>query len=825
MRYTKIAAARPAEDWAEGYPIGNGRIGGMVLGHPLRERIALNHDLLWRRFWTCQDHRTAGRIDEIRKLCLAGQWDEAHERVLDRIPLSSYALYLNPFVPFCDLGIFPDHRGNPVTDYRREIDLTTGCVNITYSVAGVRYRRTTFVSWPAGLLVVHLSASVAGHLSGEICLSRLPDPDCTVSGSSCPGEVTLEGRFEEGVRFAAVVKVIQNGGRLTGEQAERVLQPSAMPPRDLRGLQFIFRDREEAAAPQGVTTAYDSATEVTLLVSLCTSDETAEDPAAVCRNRLALCEKNYEELLAEHCRDHRALFSRVSISLRSDETVGQAAADAAAGPETPEEKPEVFEQLFNMGRYLALVSGRPQPPGSVAKAPINLQGIWNQDRRPAWDCDYHLDLNLEMCYWSLHLLNLGECLGPLRDWIVKLMPQGRRIAGDLYGCRGLCLSAVCDYSENGNSDDLCFWWTGAAAWMAQILWQDWQYTQNKETLASVFLPFIEGIAQFYEDFLVSDQSGNLVPKISASPEMGIAGRKRYSALSSASTMDLELIREVFEHAITASRILQVNQDREPAWQAILERLPLPVIHPDGHLQEWLEDHEPGDPGHRHRSHLVGLCPGDRITWEDTPDYAAAARKALDLRHSHGLDRSLSLTMSWDAQMMARLYDSSAAYEQLKLILANNVMDNRLTAICDWRETGGSLRWFGDQRIFQIEAGICLAGAIAEMLMQDRGGLIRLLPALPAAWPEGQISGLIARGGFTVALSWQKGQLQEASILSQHGHICRVRLPDGWLPQVLCDGQTIEVSAESGGICAFQTRAGQVCRLLPSERQDNPGEPS
>jgi alpha-L-fucosidase 2 len=815
-----IASTRPAEEWAEGYPIGNGRIGGMVLGHPLHERIALNHDLLWRRFWTYQDHQTAGRIDEIHRLCLAGQWDEAHEMALDRIPLSSYALYLNPFVPFCDLGIFPDHRDKPISDYRREINLATGCVTITYRCDEVLYKRTAFVSWPAGLMVVHLSASIAGHLSGEICLSRLPDPDCTVRGSSRPGEVLLEGRFEEGVRFSAVVRIVQNGGRLTGEQEMEPGQPDNLPPRDLRGLQFIFRDREEAVAPQGVSTGYDSATEVTLLIALSTSDETAGDPTDFCRSRLARFEAGYDQLLADHCQDHQTFFNRVSLRLRAADAVEAAGASCAADLDVLTEGPVVFEQLFNMGRYLALASGRPQPTDSAAKAPINLQGIWNQDRRPAWDCDYHLDLNLQMCYWSLHLLNLGECLKPLRDWAVKLMPQARHAAGDLYGCKGLLMSAVCDFNENGNIDDLCFWWTGAAAWLAQVLWQDWQYTQDRDDLESVILPFIEGIAQFYEDYLVPDPSGRLVPKTSASPEMGIAGRKRYSTLSSASTMDLELIREVFLHVIEASRLLQINQDREPAWQAILEQLPLPVIHSEGYLQEWLEDHQPGDPGHRHRSHLVGLCPGDRINWEETPEYAAAARQALNLRHSHGLDRSLSLTMAWDAQMMARLYDGAAAYKQLQLILANNIMVNRLTAICDWRDTGDSLRWFGDRRIFQIEAGICLSGAIAEMLMQDRGGLIRLLPALPAAWPQGQINGLIARGGFRVSLAWQQGQLLQASILSERGNICRIKLPDSRLPRIFCNDDIIDVS-EIGGICTFRTIPGQTYLLLPTIHQDRP----
>ena len=822
MSSTLIWSAKPAEDWAEGYPIGNGRIGAMVLGHPLHERVALNHDLLWRRFWSYQDHQTAGMIDEVNRTCREGRWDDAHELVLGRIPQSSYALYLNPYVPFCDLGIFPDHRGKPATDYRREIDLETGCATVTYQVEQVRYKRVYFVSWPAGLMVIHLSASIAGHLSGEICLSRLPDPDCLVTGTSRPGEVILEGRFEEGVRFATAVKVIQNGGRLTGGQAMYEEQPGSKPPRDLRGLQFIFRDRREAAGPQGVSTCYDSATEVLLLVALSTGDETADDPLEACLSRLRQADGSYAALLADHCLDHRSFFNRVSLHLQPDQPANEDAGISGLLEDRADlaGRPAIYEQLFNMGRYLAFVSGRPQPPGSPPKAPINLQGIWNQDRRPAWDCDYHLDLNLQMCYWSLHLLNLGECLVPLRDWIVKMMPQARRVAGDLYGCQGLAMSAVCDYFENGNIDDLCFWWTGAAAWVAQILWQDWQYSQDRDYLAAGLLPFLEGIAQFYEDYLIPDEHGRLVPKTSASPEMNIAGRKRYSAASSASTMDLELIREVFQHVIEASVLLGKNLEQITKWQAILTKLPLPVINAQGYLQEWLEDHQPGDPGHRHRSHLIGLCPGDRINWEETPDFAAAAYQALLLRHRHGLDRSLSLTMAWDAQLMARLYRRDEAYEQLELLLSNNIMTNGLTAICDWRSTGGSLRWFGDQRIFQIEAGICVSGAIAEMIMQDRGGLIRLLPALPAAWPDGRMRGLKARGGFTVDLIWRDGQLRQAGIGSERGNACRIRLPDRQMPQVFCDGSPVPV-AGSEGVYSFETLSGRNYQVFPAFSSGKP----
>ncbi|MCK4591101.1 MAG: glycoside hydrolase family 95 protein, partial [Candidatus Latescibacteria bacterium] len=261
-----IWAKKPAEEWAEGYPIGNGRLGGMILGDPLRDRVALNHDRLWRNFWTFQEHHTASDLPELRRLCAEGKWDEAHDLLIRKIPITGQALYLNPFVPACDLGIYPGYDKDKVTEYRRSLNLDTAITEISYVVDGVRYQREYFSSWPAGVIVIRLSASQAGRIRGEVTLSRLLDPDCDVTGSSKPGEVVLEGTFEEGVRFATVVRIVQRGGRLTGGRREYQPPAGSMPPKDLDGFQFIFREKDYPHDPIGVSSCFDCADEVLLLV-------------------------------------------------------------------------------------------------------------------------------------------------------------------------------------------------------------------------------------------------------------------------------------------------------------------------------------------------------------------------------------------------------------------------------------------------------------------------------------------------------------------------------------------------------------------------------
>jgi alpha-L-fucosidase 2 len=790
----------------------------MVTGAVEGERLALNHDLLWRRFLSYPDKRTAVLLPDVRRLCLEGKWDDAQNLFLSRIPETGHALYINPFVPFCDLGLFIRHKDGAVQDYTRILDMDSGVVSVTYAVGSRRYRRDYFCSYPEGLLLIRLTCSAMGCLSGEVSLSRLLDPDCLVTGHSGLGSVVLEGLFEEGVSFAGKVRIYQQGGRLTGGIKAYVPPAGTMPASDISGITTDFRDESAAFEPCGLSTRFDSADEVLIAVALATDDETDRSPLDCCDRKLARLGDRYPDidgLIETHRADHRQLYRRSGLHLAggdAGETVEALLARVAEG-EPPDSS--LYSRLYHMGRYLSIASGRPQPQGTAPKSPINLQGMWNQDRRPAWDCDLHLDLNLEMCYWGQDAANLGELMQPLMDWVTRLLPQACHSAMDVHGCRGAYLGATCDNKTVGNIDNIGYCFTSAAAWIAQLLWLHYEYAQDLTFLEKDLYPFLKELGAFYDDFLIKDQQGRLVTCPSCSPEMGIAGRNPWSVLSSAASIDLELIREVYSHLIEASRRLGTDAGRVADWNNVLDLLPLPVRSTEHGLSEWLEPHEPYDAGHRHRSHLVGIVPGDRITPEDTPDDAAAVRKALTWRNKNGMGSSLSFSTVTDAMIYARLYDAREALNQLNLTIYHNVMDNLLMALCDWRNRGDTLAWFGGHKVFQIEAGLGLSCSIAEMIVQDRRGIIRLLPALPDSWPDGRAYGLCTRGGFETELQWQSGRLVSAIIHSRLGGQCRVMAfgLDGGI-DISSGGVPIHFE-DKDGVVSFDTTPGKSYSIVPA----------
>lgn len=812
-----IWSAEPAGEWAEGYPIGNGRLGGMVLGYPLQERVALNHDRLWRNFWSVQDHRTACDIPAFRQLVGEGRWDEAHDLLLKKIPVTSQALYVNPFVPACDLGIYPFHGSDEVSDYRRELSLDRAICTVSYQAGEVRYTREYFSSPVHGAIVIRLSASQAGRVRGEVALSRLLDPDCDVIGTSSLGEVILEGCFEEGVRFATVIRVLQRGGRLTGGRKEYLPPQGPMPGRDINGPQFIFRDKDYPHEPVGVSTCFDCADEVLLLVVTGTEDEAGADLVGWCRSRLNAIPFDFDLIRDEHLKAHQALYRRSTLELSYEDLGADSVRDFISNVrEGGRMSPLLIEKMYHFGRYLAITSGRPMAAEAVAKAPINLQGLWNQDRRPPWDSDYHLDLNLQMCYWSLSMANLGELIPPVADWFLSLLPEARHMAKDLYGCRGAVWAGVCcDLRHVGNTDDLLFGWTGAGAWVCQILWHHWEYSGDLDFLRDKLYPLLKEIGLFYSDFLVEDEQGRLVPVPSASPEMGVKGRKRFSILSTPSTMDLELIREVFDHLIMASELLEVDADQRAPWSAIFSKVPLPPLDADGCLKEWMGDHDPLDVGHRHRSPLIGVCSSDRITEEDTPEESRSSRKLLVQRQSNR-ETICAFACVWDAQLLARYYEGDAALKELGFVTESWLIDNMLLSICDWREDAKTLNWFPGRKVFQIEASLGAVAAIAELVFQDRRGLLRLLPALPSDLSTGRMTGLRGRGGFEVSLVWACAALVEAEIISLRGEVCRVKsfttksALEVWL------GDVRHEAIFENGVTNFCTQRGQKYVLRPKE---------
>ncbi len=787
---SRLHHLQPAKEWVDGYPLGNGLLGGMVLGGVTNERVALNHCWLWRQAAERRPFQVADKLPEFRRLFLSGQFDEAGRLMEKDIMVTGGSLYtyVNPYQPVGDLLLDLSVPG-AVTDYQRFLDMDTGIAEVGYRVGEARVRREYFVAAPAdNVLVVRITMDGPGRISGQVRLSQADQADVVrthasqqIPESSMMNEVAgslliQAGHFREGFPFAAVARVSVNGGTISPQNAGS--QSSAGPALTIR-----------------------DAREVLVVVAMATGHESPK-PVDWCKDHLAAVSLPFKKLRQRHIEDHQGMFRRASLRLEDpqpDPPTGQLIDSALRSKQG---SPALFQQLFDFGRYLLISGSR---PGGL---PMNLQGIWNDQSRPPWDCDYHMDLNLEFNYWLAEVCNLTELHQPLFDWAEARIPDGRRLARELYGCGGIFFPIVGDATGLGNTDNLTYGFTGAAGWLGQHFWRHWEYTADRDFLEHRAYPFLKEVAAFYLDYLTKDGSGNYVVLPSGSPENGIKGRAGWMHyITISSTIDLEIAREVFTHLVRASEILKVDADEASRWREVLARLPMPAINNEGRMIEWSEPAEPEDPAHRHLSPLYGLFPGDRISGSGTPQWVDAARKLLEYRLRFGGGSANGWSYPWRAALYARLGEGDLALGQLDDLARSCVNENLLTLITDWRGQGLTIDWFGGKKVFQIEAGLATTAAMAEMLMQSQGELIRILPALPARWSTGQVAGLVARDGFVVGIDWSGGAVDRVGIHSRLGHVCRVKADRLRGPvTVSSSGRPLPFKTLGDGSLEFATRA-------------------
>lgn len=761
----------PAARWLDATPIGNGRLGGMVFGGLAQERIALNHENLWRGMTRNLPHPAVSQhLPELREALLAGRWLEAGE--LANRHFCQPDLHIDPYQPLGDLRLdLPGHE--TADDYRRELDLAAGVVTVAYRLGGIPHRRECFASAVHGALIVRLGAGRSGCITATVALNRTPDPDCSVSHWSRADGIGFTGRFKEGVVFAAEARLLVRGGRVR-------------------------------PAPAGAV-EIENADEV--LVALTAGTDYADpDPAAACRARLAAIPEDAGLLRELHEAEHRSFVGRVSLDLAHDPALDVLSTDerlarvrAGAGD------PGLTAQYFQFGRYLLAASSRPS-----TDQPANLQGLWNESLRPPWNSDFHLDVNLQMNYWPAEVCNLSDCAEPLFRFLRRMMPAARQAARDAFGCRGIYMLGAGDiWPRTALGAPGYDPWTGALAWLAQHLWWRYEFSLDRGFLRDQAYPFLKEVALFYQDFLVRDSRGRLVTVPSQSPENPFAGGSKPASLCVAATMDLLLIREVMERCLQASQLLDTDAAMRPAWQAILDDLPPYQTGRHGQLQEWLEDFDEVDPGHRHLSHLIGVFPGDAMTPERQPEAYRAMRTALERRCAAGSGQS-GWSAAWIACLWARFNDGDQAEAYLQRLLA--------------KHTAPSLLDLYPPEIFQIDGNFGGTAAVAEMLVQSHEGVIRLLPALPAAWPAGRVRGLRARGGWELDIAWEDSAVAEAVLrASVDGEAAVGAAPCLRVVERTGDGDDRPVRAETGGgnIIRFHAAAGRRYRLTPVQ----PGESS
>jgi alpha-L-fucosidase 2 len=718
----------PASEWDEALPAGNGRMGAMVFGGTAEERIQFNEESLWDGYPRIRINPAAkDALPEVRRLLFEGKNEEAAalaEKTMMGIPER-----INSYQSFGDLLItFPDV--DEVKGYRRELDLESAIATTEYTADGVTRTREVFASHPHQIIAVRLTASEPGKLHARIRMKREQDAEC-VSGEE--NRLWLKGRINRphhetgenaGLRFAALLQPRVTGGTVTGADGELVIENA------------------------------DSAV---LLLAAATSFGNRE-PETACREYLADIPE-YEKLEADHIADHQKLFNRVSLWLGEDETRDLPTDKRLRAAQRGTPAPGLEALYFQLGRYMLIASSR---PGDL---PANLQGIWNEHMNAPWNSDYHTNINLQMNYWPAEVTNLSECHLPLFDYMEHLLvPSGMLTAERMYGARGWVVHHLSDiFGFTVPADGIWGVWPVGAAWLAQHPWEHYRFTLDKDFLRTQGYPLIRGAALFMLDFLVEDPEGRLVTAPSHSPENKF--RKADGTVSwftYGATMDLMIAHELFSNCIEAAKILGVDADLQLELLNAREKLaPLQISERSGRLQEWIEDYEEPEPGHRHMSHLYGFHPGDQITKSETPAFYEAARKAIEGRLRHGGGHT-GWSRAWIINFFARFGEGDLAHRHLEMLFRKSTLPNL----------------FDSHPPFQIDGNFGATAGIAEMLLQSHDDAVHLLPALPAGeWPEGHVNGLQARGGYTVDMQWREGQLAFAVIEGIKASVCTIRFAE------------------------------------------------
>lgn len=772
----KLWYTSPAANWNEALPVGNGHLGMMIFGEVEEERLQMNENTIYSgepgMEFTAYDIYKS--FPEVVRLAQNGEYEKA-----DQLVRRDWLGRLHQcYQPLSDVYIKHLDTEGSVSNYYRELDIANSTYTMTYSRNGVNYKREYFATNPDRVLVLRITAdqpeavnfSISYKPSHPTAVQSLEDSVLKLRGQA-PGVAQR--------RSAAQIEGWENEYKHP-ELYDRWGNPLDKDHVLYNGKGMFYEaqigvsytDGNVSEGENGALTV-TGAQEAVILISAASSyNGPWKSPtlAGVDQSAKATgfysdaAQKDFSTLKKAHISDYKAIFNRVKLDLYSSKSQMAMPTDERILNYKTKNDPHLAAMLFQYGRYLTISASR------EGGQPMNLQGMWNDKVIPSWNCGYTQNINIEMNYWPLEVSGLSECGEPFFRMIEEMSVSGSKTAQNMYRNRGWVAhhnSSIWreTYPNDGNTDNAP--WNMAAGWFSSHLWEHFLYTGDMDFLREKCYPIMKGATEFCLDWLMEDKSGWLVTPVNNSPEnrFFVPGTQEKAALSQGPTMDMAIIKELFERVIVASELLDTDAELRQELQEKSPKLLPYRIGAKGQLQEWIYDFEEVDPKHRHVSHLYGFHPGNQIIPEQSPELFNSIARTLELRG----DEATGWSMGWKVNLWARLLDGNHAN-----IIVNNLFSP--IGFGPHKGKGGGLyrNMLDAHAPFQIDGNMGYTAGVIEMLMQSHAGYLHLLPALPDVWKSGKISGIRARGGFIIDIEWKNGKLTSAEITSTLGGVCRLK---------------------------------------------------